>query len=143
MPQPETHERLRTAEPVGNASEKSFGVVFFFVFLIVAVWPLPGGGEIRWWSAVVAVVILLAAFLRPALLRPFNRLWTRFGLLLHRIVNPLIMCIIFFLVVSPIGLLMRVCGKRPLTLEFDSTQSSYWIRRDPQGPPATGMKNQF
>ncbi len=139
----DTHERLRSAAPVAKSSEKSFGIVFSVVFLIIAAWPLLDGAAIRWWPIGVSIAFLLCAFFWPVVLRPFNRLWTNFGLLLHRIVNPLVLGIIFFLVVSPIGLLMRALGKRPLALEFEPEKSSYWINRDPPGPPAEGMKNQF
>ena len=139
----DTHERIRSTAPVESASERSFGIVFFLVFFVIGLWPLLDDREIHWWSMVIAVVILMAAFLWPVALQPMNQLWMKFGLLLHKILNPLILCIIFFLVVSPIGLLMRALGKRPLALEFESQKSSYWIRRDPPGPPAADMKNQF
>ena len=81
--------------------------------------------------------------LRPALLAPFNRVWTKLALVLSKIMNPVIMAILFFLVVAPIGLLMRLTGKRPLALAFDPAAKSYWIERTPPAPLPGSMKNQF
>ncbi|MDD9928124.1 MAG: SxtJ family membrane protein [Rhodospirillaceae bacterium] len=97
----------------------------------------------RWWSLIIAGVFLALAFAAPKLLSPLNRLWMRFGLLLHRIVNPLVMALLFFLVVTPIALLMRLFGKRPLHLETEPDAESYWIPRDPPGPEPETMKQQF
>jgi hypothetical protein len=83
------------------------------------------------------------ALVRPALLTPMNRLWTKFGLLLSKIMNPLVLGILFYATVVPIGLLMRATGKDPLRLKFDRAAPSYWIVREPPGPPAESMKNQF
>ena len=141
--QQNTHERLNDSREVQTSSDKSFGVVFCIVFLIVGLWPLIGGNGVRWWAIIIAATFLLSAFLFPKILRPLNRLWTALGLLLHKVVNPLVMGFLFFLVVTPIGLLMRVLGKRPLSLDFEKDQQSYWIDRDPPGPPSDGMKNQF
>lgn len=92
---------------------------------------------------VVAGAFLLLAMLIPQVLAPANRLWTKFGLLLHNIVSPIALGILFFLVVTPTGLLMRLFGKDPLRLRFDPAASSYWIKRDPPGPAADSLKNQF
>jgi len=92
---------------------------------------------------VVSGLFLLLAVLVPRVLAPANRLWTKFGLLLHHIVSPLALGVLFFLVVTPTGLLMRLFGKDPLRLRFDPAADSYWIKRDPPGPAADSLKNQF
>ena len=79
----------------------------------------------------------------PRVLAPLNRLWTRFGILLAKIVNPVVMAGVFFIAVTPIGLLMRLAGKDLLRLRYDSTAETYWIMRTPPGPPPDTMKNQF
>ena len=91
----------------------------------------------------IAMLFLVTATARPKLLSPLNRFWTLLGTILHRIANPILMGFIFFLVVTPIGLTMRLLGKRPLDLKFDPEAKSYWKKRDPPGPPPETMKNQF
>ena len=140
---PNPHERLADRREVQSSSDRGFGIVFCILFLIIGLWPVFWGGSPRAWSLSISGAFLAVAFIRPQLLRPLNRLWTAFGLLLHKVVNPLVMGFLFFLVVTPIGLLMRLLGKRPLELEFERDRSSYWKDRTPPGPPAEGMKNQF
>lgn len=130
-------------DDVQIGSEKGFGIVFAVVFLIVALWPLPFGGTVRLWALAVAAALVGIAYLVPRLLRPFNLVWFRFGLLLHKIVNPVVMGLIFFGAVLPTGLLMRLFGKDPLRLGFDKDAASYWIDRDPPGPDPSSMRNQF
>jgi hypothetical protein len=138
------HEHTpRHASPVPSSSDRSFGLVFAAVFLIVALYPLLHAAGIRLWAIAVSGVFLLLALLLPQVLAPANRLWTKFGLLLHTIVSPIALGILFFLVVTPTGLLMRLFGKDPLRLRFDPAADSYWIRRDPPGPAADSLKNQF
>jgi len=141
--QQNTHERLADRREVKTSSDKSFGVVFAIVFSIIGLWPLISGGQPRSWALGVGAAFVGAAFLFPKALSPLNRLWTAFGLALHKVVNPLVMGLLFFMVVTPIGLLMRILGKRTLDLQFDKGRQSYWIERDPPGPAPDGMKNQF
>ena len=136
-------ENLERNEAVQVSSERSFGIVFTVVFALIALFPLLHGSPPRLWSLVVAAVFLAAALLRPALLGPLNRLWFRFGLLLHHIVSPVAMGIIFFGAILPMGLLMRALGKRPLRLGFDRDAKSYWIAREPPGPEAKTMSDPF
>lgn len=139
----QTHEDLSRNEEVKGSSDRSFGVVFTVVFTVVGLWPLARGGEPRTWALAVAAAFLLAALARPSLLAPLNRLWFRFGLLLHRVVSPIILGLMFYAVFMPMGFLMRLFGKRPLGLGLDRTASSYWITREPAGPASESMKRQF
>lgn len=137
------HENLAREETVQGGSDRAFGLVFAVVFAIVAGWPLLGGGAPRWWALAVAAGFLAVALARPALLAPLNRLWTRFGLLLHRVVNPLVMGVMFFLLITPMGLVLRLLGKDPMRLRRDPAAASYWIVREPPGPAPETMKQQF
>lgn len=137
------HESFRQRDEIKGSSDRAFGIVFTVVFAVVGLFPLIGGAPPRWWSLIVAFGFLAAALVYPKCLGPLNRLWMRFGLLLHRIVNPVVMGFLFFLVVTPIALIMRLIGKRPLHLELDPGARSYWIDRDPPGPSPETMKQQF
>ena len=133
----------RHAAPIQSSSDRSFGFVFAAVFLIIGLYPLLHASGIRLWAVAISGMFLLLAALRPQVLVPANRLWTKFGLLLHNIVSPIALGILFFLVVTPTGLLMRLLGKDPLRLRFDPAADSYWIKRDPPGPAADSLNNQF
>ncbi|MBI2240889.1 MAG: hypothetical protein HYU59_08820 [Magnetospirillum gryphiswaldense] len=124
-------------------SERSFGLVFAVFFTLVGLWPLKSGGDIRLWALAAAVAFLVAALAVPKWLNPLNLLWFKFGLLLHKIMTPLIMGLLFFVTVTPIGVLMRATGKDPMRLKRDPAATSYWIKRDPPGPAPDSMKNQF
>lgn len=129
--------------PVQIGSERSFGLVFAAVFTIVALWPLKAGGDVRLWALALAGAFLVVALAAPKLLKPLNLVWFKFGLLLHKIMSPVIMGLLFFVTVTPIGLLMRATGKDPMRLKRDPAATSYWITRDPPGPAPDSMKNQF
>ena len=120
-------------------SNKSFGIVFFVVFLIVALYPLVNSKDIRIWSLVISVIFLFLGLINSRLLTPLNKLWFKFGIFLGKIFSPIIMGIIFFLVVTPIGLIMRVLGKDLLNLKYNKDES-YWIKKS---GPKSKMKNQF
>ena len=138
------HEHTpRHTSPIQSSSDRSFGFVFAAVFLIVALYPLLHAAGIRIWAVAVSGAFLLLAALAPQVLAPANRLWKKFGMLLHNIVSPIALGILFFLVVPPTGLLMRLFGKDPLRLRFDPAADSYWIKRDPPGPAADSLNNQF
>ncbi len=143
MNTPNTHESFSRDEAVKVSSDRAFGIVFTVLFAVIGLWPLIHGGEVRIWSLVLAVVILAVALIRPSLLAPFNQAWMKFGLLLHKITNPVIMGLIFFLTVTPTALIMRAMGKDPLRRKFDPSATSYWIDRDPPGPEPETMKQQF
>ncbi|HEX2092498.1 MAG TPA: SxtJ family membrane protein [Longimicrobiaceae bacterium] len=137
------HEDLSREEEVKGPSERSFGIVFTTVFAVLGVWPLLHGRGVRTWTLGVAAAFLVLTLARPALLAPLNRLWFRFGLLLHRIVSPIVLGMLFFLTVTPVGYLMRLFGKRPLQLGFDPKVDSYWILRQPTEPAPETMTRQF
>lgn len=143
MASPQTHETRQRTEDVKLGSERAFGIVFAVVFAIIALWPLIGGNTPRIWALVIAAAFLAVSLIRPRVLRPLNLLWFRFGMLLHRIISPVILGLMFFVSVTPIALLMRVFGKDPLRLKFDPEAESYWITRDPPGPEPESLKNQF
>ena len=127
---------------VEMGSERSFGIVFAVVFAIIAVWPLVfHGGSVRLWALAVAAVFLVIAFAAPHVLKPLNRLWFRFGMLLSRIISPIVMGIIFFITVTPIGLIRRIKNPDPLNQAFDKDAESYWIVRD--AASLTSMRKQY
>lgn len=117
--------------------------MFTVVFAIIGLWPLTGGNGVRLWSLGIAGLILAAALIHPVLLAPANRLWMKFGLLLHRITNPIIMGLVFFVAVTPTALILRIMGKDPLQRKIDRDAASYWIDRKPPGPEPDTMTNQF
>ena len=121
------------------SSNRSFGLVFFVVFLALALYPLTYSSEIRLWLLIISLVFLVLGLSRSKILNPLNKLWFKFGILLGKIVSPVIMGIIFFLVVTPTGLIMRLLGKDLLNLKFNS-KKSYWIEKKDQ---KSKMKNQF
>ena len=120
-------------------SNRNFGIVFFIVFLLIALYPLTYGGEIRIWLSIISLIFLVLGLLNSKILAPLNKLWFKFGIFLGKIISPLIMGIIFFLVVTPIGLLMRLFGKDLLNLKYNNNKS-YWVKKD---GPKSKMKNQF
>lgn len=137
------HESLRDKDEVQVGSEKGFGIVFAVVFAIIALWPLIDGAPVRLWAAIAAAVFLVAAFIAQPLLKPLNLLWFKFGMLLYKVVNPVVMAFLYYTTVVPTGLIMRMVGKDPLNRQFDPKAKSYWIERDPPGPAPESMKDQF
>ena len=121
-------------------SNRSFGIVFFIVFVLIATYPLLNQEEVRIWSLIISFLFLFLGLLNSKILTPLNKLWFRFGLFLGKIISPIIMGVIFFLVVTPIGLLMRLFGKDVLNLKLNKKKSSYWIEKV---GPKSKMKNQF
>ena len=121
------------------SSNRSFGVVFFVVFLLIALYPLINNGEVRLWSLITSIIFLTLGLLNSKFLNPFNKLWFKFGIILGKIISPLIMGIIFFLVVTPTGLIMRLLGKDVLNLKYNKSKS-YWIEKN---STKSKMRNQF
>ena len=120
-------------------SNKSFGIVFFIVFLLIAVYPLINNEDIRVWSLILSLIFLILGLLKSRILTPLNIIWVKFGILLGKFIAPIVMGIIFFFVITPIGILMRFFNKDLLNLKFNS-KNTYWIKRT---GPKSKMKNQF
>ena len=121
------------------SSNKSFGIVFSIFFLLISVYPLLNNDPIYYWSLFVSFIFLVLGLMNSKILSPLNLLWFKFGILLGKIVSPVVMGIIFFLVVTPIGLVMRLLGKDLLNLKYNNNKS-YWIKKN---GPKSKMKNQF
>ena len=120
-------------------SNRSFGIVFFIVFLLISIYPLINNENVRIWSLVISLIFLVLGIINSNILSPLNKPWFKFGIFLGKIISPIIMGIIFFLVVTPIGLIMRLIGKDVLNLKY-SNHKSYWIEKT---GPKSKMKNQF
>jgi len=122
------------------SSNRNFGLVFFFIFLVVSIWPLTHNESPRIWSAIISLAFLILVLTRSILLTPLNRLWTKFGIILGYIIAPIVMGVVFFLVVTPIGLVMKIIGKDLLSIKYDKKKETYWVKRD---KPTSTMKQQF
>ena len=112
-----------------NKNNKSFGILFFLVFFFIAIWPLMNGGQIRIWAIVSSVIFLTLGIFNSKILNPFKLIWIKFGEILGKIVAPLVMAFIYFLIITPIGLFMRLIGKDLLKIKLQNSQS-YWIKRE-------------
>ena len=138
-----THEVFSREEKIVAGSDRSFGLVMagaFAVVSLVNVWHM---GRVWPWTGGLAALFLAAALLRPAILHPLNLLWLKFGLLLHKVVNPVLMALIFYGTVLPTGMVARLRGKDLLRLKRQPDADSYWIPRTPPGPAPETMKDQF
>ena len=143
MSRTDHHEFSARTAPTESSSDRSFGLVFAGFFALLAAY--------GWWHASgrwplylgIAGVFLLAALVWPNVLKPLNRLWTKLGYVLGRIVSPLVLGLIFFVVMTPLGLLMRLLRKDTLRLRGNPGAGSYWIVRQPPGPPGETMRDQF
>jgi len=122
-----------------TSTNKSFGIVFFIFFLLISFWPLLNDGEIRVWALIVSLIFIILAMLKPYLLTPFNRIWARFGVVLGGFISPIVMGIIFFVIVTPTGFLMRIFSKDFLNLKKNNDKS-YWINSNDK---KSKMKDQF
>ena len=121
-------------------SNRNFGIVFFVIFLIISFYPLTSDGDIRRWSLVISIILLILGLTNSKILTPLNRVWFKFGIFLGRMISPIIMALIFFIVVTPIGLIMRLLRKDLLNLKYNKKNKSYWIEKN---GPKSKMKNQF
>ena len=122
-----------------TSSNRSFGILFSIVFGIIAFWPIISGNPLRLWSIPISVIFLVLGLLNSKLLNPLNIVWVKFGELLGRIIAPIVMAIIYFIIVTPIGLFMRLIGKDLLNIKF-SQKNTYWIKREKK---ISSMKKQF
>ena len=121
------------------SSNRSFGILFSIIFAVIAFWPLKSLGEIRVWSLVVASIFLLLGLINSKLLYPLNFVWVKFGELIGKVVAPLVMALVFFIILAPIGLFLRLIGKDLLNIKLNKNKT-YWIKRDKEPGP---MKRQF
>ena len=121
------------------SSNRSFGLLFFIVFALIALWPLMSGGQLRFWPVPISMIFLVLGLLNSKLLSPLNSIWVKLGELLGRIIAPIVMAIIYFTILTPIGLLMRIIGKDLLNIKF-SKNKSYWTKREKN---VGSMKRQF
>jgi hypothetical protein len=121
------------------SSNKNFGIVFFTVFFIIAIWPLLNGNDIRYWSLIISIVFLILGILNSKILTPLNKIWFKIGILLGNVISPIVMSIVFFLVVTPTSFIMKILGKDLLNLK-KNTKNSYWITKQNQN---SRMKNQY
>ena len=131
---------MRNNSKIKINSNRSFGIVFFFVFLIISLWPVANDNALRIWSIFVAITFLILGLMNSKLLTPLNILWFKFGIFLGFIVAPIVMAIIFFLVITPTGFIMKTMGKDLLNNKYDEKKASYWINRV---KPKSTMKQQF
>ena len=122
-----------------TGSNKNFGIVFFIVFLLIAVWPLIDGQSLRVWSLIVSLIFLVLGLLNSKLLNPLNLAWVKFGKILGKVVAPIVLGVVYFIIITPIGLFLRLTGKDLLQTKF-SKNNSYWIKREKNIGP---MKKQF
>src|SRR5215831_8282464 len=139
----DTHERVVADEEVTGSSDRAFGLVFSLLSVCLGVAPLVRGRPVRGWALVVAALFFLAALVQPRALAPLNRMWLKVGLLLHACVSPVVMALIFYTTVTPLGLLRRWLGHDPLRLRWEPDAVTYWIERDPLGLTPESMRRQF
>ena len=121
------------------STNRNFGIVFSIFFLVVALWPLLNSNEIRYWSLIISLIFLILGLINSKILTPLNKLWTKFGYFLGSIISPIVMGIVYFAVVTPTGLIMKLLGKDLLLLKKNNNQT-YWIKKK---NIKSSMKNQF
>lgn len=138
-----THEAFSRNDNVLSGSDRSFGIVMAAALVAAAVFDFWQAGRLWPWSSGMAALLLAMALIRPRILGPFNRLWLKFGLLLHRVVSPIVMAVLFFGTICPTGLALRAIGRDPLRLKQEPEAASYWIKRQPLGQPTESMRDQF
>jgi hypothetical protein len=138
-----THEVFFRDEKIVAGSDRSFGFMISAVLVVLTLWNSWHTGRLSPWTSCLAALFLAAAWLRPSVLHPLNQIWLRFGLLLHKVINPIVMALIFYGAVLPTGLVMRMMGKDLLRLKLQLGTDSYWIVRQPPGPSPETMKDQF
>lgn len=137
------HEDLTRADEIVGASDRKFGLTIAAVCAFIGTVRLVfGHGGWQWWLG-AAALLATVALAAPTVLAPLNRLWLKLGLVLYKIVNPVVMALIFVTTIIPVGILMRLCGKDPLRLKREPDAASYWIAREPPGPAPETMRNQF
>lgn len=109
---------------------RTFGLIFAGIFAVIALFPLISGGDIRQWAGIISLAFASVAIVFPSLLLPLNKFWVKFGLFMHKIVNPILMGLVFFVAVFPTGMVLKLLGKDPMRRKLDSATDTYWIERD-------------
>lgn len=137
------HEDLARQPEIAGSSARSFGLWFALAFTVIGVLPLRSRAGVRSWALIVAAAFLLLALIAPAVLQPLNALWMKIGLGLAKVMNPVVMAVVFFGVFTPMAWILRKSGRDLLRLKLDPGASSYWIPRNPPGPTAESMSTQF
>jgi hypothetical protein len=137
------HENLERSDEIIGPSDRRFGLTLGGVAALIGTLRVVLGHPHWVWWVAAGVLLAALALSRPAVLAPLNRLWLKVGFALHKVVNPIVMALLFYTVISPTGILMRLCGKDPLRLRREPGSASYWIMRAPPGPAPETMKNQF
>lgn len=138
-----THEDFDRAHDFAGPSDRNFGTVFTLFFTILGLWPLRHGQPIRVWALALAGIFLALTLIRPQVLHPLNRAWLGLGLLLGRIVNPIVIAILFYVVFTPAAMIAKALGKDFMRLKKNPGEKSYWILRTPPGPAPESMAKQF
>jgi hypothetical protein len=138
-----SHEDYSREDHVKSSSDRGFGQVFAGFFALTSALSYWKGGVGWHWMLPLAAIFLIAAYAAPGVLAPLNKLWTKLGLLIYKVMNPIVLGLLFFVTIMPIGLLMRAFGKDFLRMKIDRNAKSYWIERTPPGPPPKSMRNQF
>lgn len=134
------NSQLEQPKPLDN---RAFGLIFCGIFCIIALFPMFFGGEYRQWALIISVAWAVPALLFPAVLGPLNRLWAQIGQMMHKVINPILMGLVFFLTVVPTGLILKLLGKDPMRRKFDTQASSYWIARQENSLTKDSFDNQF
>jgi len=137
------HEDLSRKNERKGSSDRSFGVVFAVFFALIAFWPLLKGHPLRLWAAPVSAIFLFLALIRPSILHPLNLIWMTIGMLLNQVTNPIVTGAMFYGVITPVGVILRLRGKDPLRMRTDPTSDTYWLHRKPPGPAPETMVHQF
>ena len=112
-----------------NNQNRGFGLLFFIVFLVLALWPLTKKGEINFYLISIALIFLILGLFNSKILSPLNKVWIKFGEILGRVIAPIVMAIVYFLILTPISLLVRLFGKDLIGMKFSNDIKSYWIKR--------------
>jgi hypothetical protein len=136
-------ERLGHGDSPRGSTDRAFGRLFSAFWGLVAMAPLRRGESIRPWAVVLAAAFLVTSLVRPTLLGPVNQLWQRLGQLLQKFTNPIVMAVLYFSIIVPFALIMRLLNRDVLRLKWEPGQTSYWIPRNPPGPRPDSMKDQF
>ncbi len=137
------HEKFDRDEGTPSASNRATGLVFAAIFLVVGLYPLMGEGRVRIWALGVGAGVGLVALALPSLLAPLNRAWMGLALLLQKVTSPIVLGLVFYGTVVPIGFIRRLFGWDPLALSLDPEAETYWIDRAPPGPAPESMNRQF